>query len=91
MNIYCGNLPYEISETELRTAFEAFGEVESAKIINDAYSGRSKGFGFVEMSDDAAGSEAIEKLNGSAMGGRNVKINEARPRPGGGGGGPRRY
>ena len=91
MNIYCGNLPYEISETELRTAFEAFGEVESAKIINDAYSGRSKGFGFVEMSDDAAGNEAIQQLNGSAMGGRNVKINEARPRPGGGGGGPRRY
>ncbi len=91
MNIYCGNLPYEISETELRTAFEAFGEVTSAKIITDAYSGRSKGFGFVEMSDDDAASEAIQQLNGSSMGGRNVKINEARPRPGGGGGGPRRY
>ena len=95
MNIYVGNLPYELTEADMRTAFEAFGEVDSAKIISDTYSGRSKGFGFVEMSDDDAANEAIQQLNGSSLGGRSIKVNEARARTGGGGGGapqgPRRY
>ena len=95
MNVYVGNLPYNTSSDDLREMFEAFGEVTSANVISDRDSGRSKGFGFVEMSDDAQAQEAIEKLNGTEMDGRTVTVNEARPREdrprGGGGGGRSRY
>lgn len=80
MNIYVGNLPYSTTEDDLRAAFEAFGAVDSANIISDKFSGRSKGFGFVEMPDDAAANEAIEALNESEMGGRTLRVNQARPR-----------
>ncbi len=80
MNIYVGNLSYDMSEEGLRKAFEAFGEVTSTSIIKDQYTGQSKGFGFVEMSDHSKATEAIEKLNGADMEGRNLKVNEARPR-----------
>ena len=80
MNIYVGNLSYDMSEEGLRKTFEAFGEVSSASIIKDQYTGQSKGFGFVEMSDHTKATEAIEKLNGTDMEGRNLKVNEARPR-----------
>lgn len=80
MNIYVGNLPYSTTEDDLREAFGAFGEVTSCNIISDKYSGQSKGFGFVEMSDDAAANKAMEALNGSEMGGRSLKVNQARPR-----------
>lgn len=90
MNIYCGNLAYTLTSEDLREAFEAFGEVSSANIIMDRDTGRSKGFGFVEMPNDSEAQEAITALNGSDMKGRPARINEARPRPeGGGGGGPR--
>ncbi|MBN1552546.1 RNA-binding protein [bacterium] len=80
MNIYVGNLPYRFSEAELHTMFEAYGDVSSAKIITDKMSGRSKGFGFVEMPNDDQASEAIENLNGYEINGRSLKVNEARPR-----------
>ena len=80
MNIYVGNLSYDVSETELREAFEAFGEVDSAKIITDRDTGRSKGFGFVEMPDQGNGTSAIDGLNGQELGGRPLRVNEARPR-----------
>ena len=90
MNIFIGNLDYSIEEGDIRTAFGAFGEVDSVKIITDRDTGRSKGYGFVEMSDDSAAKEAIEALNGSELNNRNITVNEARPRTenrGGGGGG----
>jgi RNA recognition motif-containing protein len=80
MNIYVGNLNYTWTEDELREIFEEFGEVSSAKIITDKYSGRSKGFGFVEMPNDSEGKEAIEYLNDKDINGRNIKVNEARER-----------
>ncbi|MCL7751762.1 RNA-binding protein [Guyparkeria hydrothermalis] len=80
MNIYVGNLPYSQDDQGLQAAFEAFGEVKSAKVIKDMATGRSKGFGFVEMSDKDAGMQAIEALNDSDMDGRNIRVNEARPR-----------
>lgn len=80
MNIYVGNLNYNLSEDELRQVFEEFGEVVSAKIIVDKYSGRSKGFGFVEMSDDEEANAAIAALNDSDVHGRNIKVNKARER-----------
>ena len=89
MNIYVGNLSYTVTEDDLRQAFEAFGQVTSASIIKDKFSGQSRGFGFVEMSDDAEALSAIEKLNGSDMEGRKLTVNEARPmeaRDGGRGG-----
>jgi RNA recognition motif-containing protein len=78
MNIYVGNLNYNFSEDELKEIFEEFGEVSSAKIISDKYSGRSKGFGFVEMANDTEAQEAIENLNDKDVGGRNIKVNQAR-------------
>ncbi|MCY4641822.1 MAG: RNA-binding protein [Gammaproteobacteria bacterium] len=81
MNIYIGNLPYSISEDELRELFAVHGEVSSASIIMDRESGRSKGFGFIEMPDKAQGESAINALNESNVQGRNVRVNEARPRP----------
>jgi len=80
MNIYVGNLPWKSSEEDLRAAFEAFGEVTSAKIITDRETGRSRGFGFVEMSDDNAARQAIEALNDKDFDGRPLRVNEARPR-----------
>ncbi len=87
MNIYVGNVSYRMTEDELRSAFEAYGEVESARVITDRETGRSKGFAFVEMPDSEQALKAIEALNGSEIGGRQVTVNEARPRPEGGGGG----
>ncbi|MBL7213895.1 MAG: RNA-binding protein [Desulfobacteraceae bacterium] len=81
MNIYVGNLSYEATENDLRTAFEAFGQVISVNIITDRYSGRSRGFGFVEMSDEAEAQSAIEGVNEKPLKGRPVKVNKARPRP----------
>ena len=89
MNIYVGNLPFTMSEDELRGKFEEFGEVTSAKIITDRDTGRSRGFGFVEMASDDEAQNAISTLHGSDMGGRNLTVSEARPRQGGGGGGGR--
>ena len=81
MNIYVGNMSYELTEDDLRGAFEAFGQVASATIIKDKFSGRSKGFGFVEMPNDAEAKAAIEGVNGKDLKGRAVKVNEAKPRP----------
>ena len=80
MNIYVGNLPYNLTDDDLSAAFSEFGEVSSVNIIMDKMSGQSKGFGFVEMPDDSAAEEAIEALNESALNGRNIKVNQARPR-----------
>lgn len=86
--IYVGNLPFSATQESLGEMFAQYGEVSSTKIITDRDTGRSKGFGFVEMSDSDAADQAIEKLNGSDMGGRALTVNEARPmepRQGGGG------
>jgi RNA recognition motif-containing protein len=80
MNIYVGNLSYGMSEDELRDAFGAFGEVSSVKILMDRETGRSRGFGFVEMPNQSDGEKAIAQLNGKEVGGRPLRINEARPR-----------
>lgn len=80
MNIYVGNLSYGVTEEHLRTRFEEFGEVSSVKIINDKFTGKSKGFGFVEMESDADGKQAIEELNGQVLDNRNMVVNEARPK-----------
>ena len=80
MNIYVGNLAREVTEDELREAFEAFGEVASAKIITDRISGESRGFGFVEMPTDAEAQEAMSGLDGKELKGRPIKVNKARPR-----------
>ncbi len=87
MNIYVGNLAYSVASEDLRSAFEAYGEVSSANVITDRDSGRSKGFGFVEMADDGQAKDAIEKLNGTELSGRTITVNEARPREDRGGGG----
>ena len=80
MNIYVGNLSNEVTEEDLKQAFETFGEVESVKIIKDKYTNRSKGFGFVEMASKAEGQSAIDGLNGKELKGRTLNVNEARPR-----------
>jgi len=91
MNIYVGNLSFDVTEEDLKEAFSAFGQVESVKIIKDNYSGRSKGFGFVEMPDKNEAQSAIEGLQGKDMKGRAINVNEARPRTEGRrGGGNRR-
>jgi RNA recognition motif-containing protein len=77
--LYVGNLSWSSTESEVRTAFEAFGEVSSVKLIEDRETGRPRGFGFVEM-DEAGAREAISALDGKDFGGRNVKVNEAKPR-----------
>ncbi len=81
MNIYVGNLSREVTEEDLREAFEAFGEVTSAKIIKDKYSGESRGFGFVEMTSNTDGESAITGLKDKELKGRTINVNEARPRP----------
>ena len=91
-NIYVGNLSFDASEDQVRSLFEAYGAVEKVSIITDRDTGQPRGFAFVEMPDDDAASKAMEALNGSNLGGRNLNINEARPkvdRPRGGGGGGR--
>lgn len=93
MNIFCGSLPFSLEEDGLRELFEEYGEVTSARIITDKFSGRSKGFGFVEMPDDEAAQKAIDALNESVVDGRNIVVNKAeerKERPGGGFGGGNR-
>ena len=80
MNIYVGNLDFKVSENELSELFSEFGQVESARIITDKYSGRSKGFGFVIMEDDNEAQQAIDALDGKTHNNRQLKVNEARPR-----------
>jgi RNA recognition motif-containing protein len=80
MNIYVGNLSYTVTEDDLRQAFEAFGDVETAKVIKDNYTGRSKGFGFVEMPNEAEARSAIDGLNDKDLKGRTLNVNKARPR-----------
>jgi RNA recognition motif-containing protein len=93
MNIFVGSLPYSLEEADLKELFEAYGEVSTVKIIIDRESGRSKGFGFVEMSDDEAAQKAISGLNGSEVSGRSIAVSQAEDkkpgdrRSGGGGGG----
>jgi hypothetical protein len=90
MKIYIGGLPYQTDENQLTQIFSSYGEVASAKIIFDRDTGRSKGFGFVEMNDDEAARRAISELHQAELGGRTLTVNEARPmepRAGGGGGG----
>ncbi len=106
MNIYVGNLAYSVTEEDLKRTFEAYGQVETANVIKDQYSNQSKGFGFVEMPDQAEAQAAISALNGKDLNGRTLTVNEARPRAdknrgggfgggggrrGGGGGGRGRY
>ena len=80
MNIYVGNLSYDVSGENLRQAFQAFGQVSSATIVKDKYSGQPRGFGFVEMPDRAEAQAAIENLNGKDLLGKQMNVNEARPR-----------
>lgn len=77
MNIFVGSLPFALEETKLKEVFEAYGEVSSVKIIIDKFSGRSKGFGFVEMPDDAQAQKAIDELNGSSVEGRSIVVNKS--------------
>ena len=85
MNIYVGNLAHEATEEDLQGAFAAYGQVASARIITDRFSGRPRGFGFVEMSDDTEAQAAITGLNGTDLKGRAITVNEARPREDAGG------
>jgi RNA recognition motif-containing protein len=87
MNIYVGNLSWNLKDQDLSNLFASYGEVTSAKIVTDKFTQRSKGFGFVEMADDAAAQTAITALNGSEVDGRNIVVNESRPKPEGGGSG----
>lgn len=91
MNLYVGNLPFSTSNEDLAAMFRRFGEVTSAQVITDRETGRSRGFGFVEMAEDDAARAAIEEMHDSDLGGRRLTVNEARPRAprreGGGGGG----
>jgi RNA recognition motif-containing protein len=91
MNIYVSNLSYAVQDEDLRGFFAEYGDVSSAKVIMDKFTNRSRGFGFVEMSDDEAAKKAIAELNGAMVDGRSISVNEARPkedrpRTGGGGG-----
>ena len=80
MKLYCGNLPYSVTEEDLKNAFSEFGQVAEATLITDKFSGQSKGFAFIEMADNSSGDAAIKGLNDSQMGGRNIKVNQARPK-----------
>jgi RNA recognition motif-containing protein len=80
MNIYVSNLSFNVQDEDLREFFAPYGEVTSAKVINDRETGRSRGFGFVEMSDDAASKKAITELDGAAVEGRTIKVMEAKPK-----------
>jgi len=81
MNIYVGNLAYSVTEDDLQSAFAQFGEVSSCNVITDKFTNQSKGFGFVEMSNDDEADAAIKALNDTALNGRNIRVNQARPRP----------
>jgi RNA recognition motif-containing protein len=91
MNIYVGNLPYSVTDADLREAFAPYGDVDQINLITDKFTGESKGFGFVEMNSNSHADAAIKALNGTAMKGRNITVNQAKPkgdrpaRPGGGG------
>jgi RNA recognition motif-containing protein len=87
MNIYVGNLAYSVTQDDLRDAFAAFGEISSVNLITDKFTGDSKGFGFVEMSNNSEADQAIKGLNETPLKGRNLKVNQAKPRGEGGGGG----
>jgi len=87
--LYVGNLPYSVNQETLQDTFGRCGTVDSVNVITDRDTGQSKGFGFVEMPNDSEGQAAIDALNGQDLQGRAARINEARPRPAGGGGGPR--
>ncbi len=87
MNIFVGSLPYRLAEADLKELFEAYGEVSSVKLITDRETGRSKGFGFVEMTDDEAAQKAIQGLNGSEISGRAIAVSQAEQRKPSGGGG----
>ena len=89
MDIYVGNLNYQTTEAELREAFEAYGQLSDVRLITDRYSGRSKGFAFVEMPEQSEAEAAIQALNGKPLQGRTLTVNEARARGEGGGGGQR--
>ena len=80
MNIYVGNLAYSVTKDDLKDAFSEFGEVSNVDIITDKYSGESKGFGFVEMANNSEAEKAIKELNDSEIKGRNIKVNQAKPR-----------
>ena len=80
MNIYVGNLPYSVTDTDLRETFSRFGEVSQVNLIADKFTGESKGFGFVEMDNNSEADAAIKGLNGTDMSGRNIKVNQAKPR-----------
>lgn len=81
MNIFVGSLPFSLEEADLRESFEAYGAVESVKIITDKFTGRSKGFGFVEMSNDDEAQKAIDELNGATVAGRTIVVNKSEPKP----------
>ena len=87
MDIYIGNIAYAVTDEDLRDAFGAYGKVESARVVIDRDTGRSRGFGFVEMPSQDEGTKAIESLNGTDLKGRPMTVNPSRPRDGGGGGG----
>ncbi len=84
MNIYVGNLSFNVTEQDLRQAFEPFGKIASINLITDKYSGQSKGFGFIEMPEESEAKAAIQGLNGKELKGRTINVNEARPRTEGG-------
>jgi RNA recognition motif-containing protein len=81
MNIFVGSLPFSIEEADLRESFEAYGAVDSVKIISDKFTGRSKGFGFVEMPSDEEAQKAIDELNGATVQGRAIVVNKSEPKP----------
>ncbi|WP_300565801.1 RNA-binding protein [Flavobacterium sp.] len=81
MNIFVGSLPFSIEEADLRESFEAYGTVDSVKIITDKFTGRSKGFGFIEMSNDDEAQKAIDELNGATVDGRAIVVNKSEPKP----------
>ena len=88
--LYVGNLAFSVTDDELMQAFTSFGNIASARVVMDRMTGRSKGFGFVELEDDGAADEAVQKMDGQTIGGRPVRVSEAKPqeeRPRGGGGG----
>jgi len=95
MKLYIGNLSWQTSQEELQSAFERFGTVTDSVVMMDKFTGRSRGFGFVTMSSNAEGQAAIDGMHGKPLGGRNLTVNEARPKEagagGGGGGGGKRY
>lgn len=87
MNIYVGNLSYQSTEESVEAAFAPHGKIDAVRVITDPYTGRSRGFAFVEMSNDTEAQAAIDAMNGLELEGRPLTVNEARPRSGGGGGG----